>query len=66
MEARARFADGRLWLPARRCADFALRLVDSLALGGGDGSLTPARRAFESPIAMACVADRAPCFPSRT
>jgi len=31
----------------------------------GGGKLTPARRAFESPIAMACFVDRAPCFPSR-
>ena len=28
-------------------------------------SSTPARRAFERPIAMACLAERAPCFPSR-
>jgi len=30
------------------------------------GSSTPARRAFERPMAMACLAERAPCFPSRT
>jgi hypothetical protein len=29
------------------------------------GILTPARRAFERPIAMACCVDRAPCFPAR-
>jgi len=28
--------------------------------------LTPARRAFDKPIAIACFVDRAPCFPSRT
>ena len=28
-------------------------------------SFTPARRAFESPIAIACFAEAAPCFPSR-
>jgi hypothetical protein len=26
---------------------------------------TPARRAFDRPIAIACLADRAPCLPSR-
>ena len=31
----------------------------------GGGSLTPARRALDKPIAMACLAERAPCFPSR-
>jgi hypothetical protein len=31
--------------------------------GGGNG--TPARRACESPIAIACLGDRAPCFPRR-
>lgn len=32
----------------------------------GGGSFTPARRAFDNPIAIACLVDRAPCFPSRT
>jgi hypothetical protein len=32
---------------------------------GGGGSGTPARRAFDRPIAIACSGDRAPCFPSR-
>ncbi|PYO46704.1 MAG: hypothetical protein DMD72_12050 [Gemmatimonadetes bacterium] len=27
--------------------------------------MTPARRAFDSPMAIACSVDRAPCFPSR-
>src|SRR5262249_21386738 len=31
----------------------------------GGGSLTPARRAFDRPIAIACLADCAPCLPSR-
>jgi hypothetical protein len=30
------------------------------------GSFTPARRAFDRPIAIACSGERAPCFPSRT
>src|SRR4029079_3222134 len=33
-------------------------------LGGGNG--TPARLAFDSPMAMACLVERAPCLPSRT
>jgi hypothetical protein len=30
------------------------------------GILTPARRALDKPIAIACFVDRAPCLPSRT
>src|SRR5437867_66968 len=33
---------------------------------GGGGSLTPARRAFDRPMAIACLVDLAPCFPFRT
>jgi len=65
-EARARVGEVRFRLPARRRADFALRFVDSLALAGGLGRSTPALRAFDNPIAIACFADRAPCLPSRT
>src|SRR5258708_37568111 len=45
----------------------ALRRVraDVLPFFGG-GSLTPARRALERPRAMPCLAERAPCLPSRT
>jgi hypothetical protein len=62
--ARERVADGwrRGFLPAfSSCAAFFRRA------GGPSGlpSFTPARRAFESPIAIACLAERAPCFPSR-
>jgi hypothetical protein len=32
----------------------------------GGRSFTPARRAFDNPIAIACLVDRAPCLPSRT
>jgi hypothetical protein len=39
--------------------------VDAVPLRGG-GSFTPDRRAFDSPIAIACFVDRAPCLPSRT
>ncbi|PYQ08028.1 MAG: hypothetical protein DMF83_07870 [Acidobacteria bacterium] len=32
-------------------------------VGGGRG--TPARRAFDRPMAIACLVERAPCLPSR-
>ena len=35
------------------------------ALAGGRPSLTPARRAFDRPMAIACFVERAPCLPSR-
>ncbi len=65
--ARARRVDGR-FMPRRlaREAYLALRLVVAFALRGGGASLTPARRAFESPMAIACLVERAPCLPSRT
>src|SRR5690242_18962412 len=65
--ARDRLRD-TLWSP--RCpaatARSALRRVRSLAspfLGGA--SFTPARRALDNPIAIACLVERAPCLPSR-
>jgi hypothetical protein len=33
---------------------------------GGAGSFTPAFRAFDNPMAIACFGLRTPCFPSRT
>jgi hypothetical protein len=64
--ARERFGDGR-FRPrlAARVAEAALCFVRFVALAGGAGSFTPARRAFDKPIAIACFVDRAPCFPSR-
>jgi hypothetical protein len=64
--ARDRVRDGRL-RPRRaaRVAYSALRFVFAFALAGGRGSFTPARRAFESPMAMACLVERAPCLPRR-
>jgi len=47
-----------------RSACFRTRFVARPALGGPN--LTPARRAFDNPIAIACCGDLAPCFPSRT
>jgi hypothetical protein len=46
-------------------ADRALRFVVAFAPAGGGPSLTPALRAFESPIAITCFVELAPCFPSR-
>jgi hypothetical protein len=65
--ARERFGLGRL-VPALPLAVSRLACLRALRdvvpfLGGGKG--TPARRAFDNPIAIACFADRAPCFPSR-
>jgi hypothetical protein len=39
--------------------------AEAVRLFGGR-SFTPARRALDRPIAIACLVDRAPCFPSRT
>jgi len=64
--ARDRRLDGRLRLRDARLADSALFRVVDLAPRPGGGSFTPARRAFDSPIAIACLVDRAPCLPSRT
>jgi hypothetical protein len=67
--ARERFADaGRLcprrpWLESRSAAR-RVRADVVPSLGGGRS--TPDRRAFESPMAMACFVERAPCLPSRT
>ncbi len=38
--------------------------LEAVPFVGGD-NFTPARRAFDKPIAIACMAERAPCFPSR-
>src|SRR5580700_4320697 len=51
--ARDRFAEGRR---------FVAFVVFPLGLGP---SFTPARRAFDKPIAIACLVLRAPCLPSR-
>jgi len=63
--ARDRVLDGFVGL---RCpasyACVAARLVVALPRFGGRSG-TPARRAFDNPIAIACFADRAPCLPSR-
>src|SRR5688572_16062730 len=64
--ARDRRGDGfRRRLPARLAAAALFRVL-AFALEGGGGSLTPARRAFDRPMAIACLVERAPCLPSRT
>jgi hypothetical protein len=57
--ARDRFADGLLRF-------FAVRLAERVDPPFFRGTFTPARRALESPMAIACSGERAPCFPSRT
>jgi hypothetical protein len=48
-------------------AAFGLRLLALVGFTPGRaGVLIPALLAFDSPIAMACFADRTPCLPSRT
>src|SRR5512132_2479721 len=48
-------------LAASRAACRRVRAEAVRLLGGGN--LTPERRALDNPIAIACLVDRAPCFP---
>jgi hypothetical protein len=45
---------------------FADPLVRAAFAGPADGSFTPDFLALESPMAIACLVERAPCLPSRT
>jgi len=63
LTARDRLAEGLARAFVRRVLEPALLLPADFR---GFGTFTPARRAFDRPIATACRADRAPCFPSRT
>ena len=64
--ARERRADGFLCDRPSSIAYWAdLRVRAEAFPFAGAGSFTPARRAFDKPMAMACFVDRAPCFPSR-
>src|ERR1039457_4476656 len=57
----------RAWGAARDRVGFGLRPVACGAIfPGGGGSFTPARLALDSPMAITCLAERAPCLPSRT
>jgi hypothetical protein len=64
--ARERLAEGFLRRPARPRvrSRLAWRFVRFLPRFGG-GNFTPARRAFDNPMAIACSGERAPCSPSR-
>src|SRR5207302_9380800 len=65
--ARERRPEGGLCLRPRAMSCSALRWTSAETLPpAGGGSFTPARRAFERPIAIACFGDRTPCLPSRT
>ena len=62
LTARERFPEGR-----RRVERWLLRSFCAAAVSaGGGGNFTPALRAFDNPIAMACFAFLTPCFPSLT
>ena len=64
--ARERLGEAFLRRPARPLvrSRLACRFVRALPRLGG-GNLTPALLALESPMAIACCGDRAPCSPSR-
>jgi hypothetical protein len=67
--ARERFAEGRdrlRPLPLAKSCSACFRTCSELFPRFGGGNLTPARRAFDRPIAIACCTEAAPCFPSRT
>jgi hypothetical protein len=64
--ARDRLAEGLFPESAFSRSRCALRRVASEVLPGfGGANFTPARRALERPMAMACFVERAPCFPAR-
>ncbi len=55
----------RRYVPWPNRASACLRVLSEVVPLFGGASFTPARRAFESPMAIACFVDRAPCLPSR-
>jgi hypothetical protein len=57
-----RLREGRLRRDRRLRPSFS---AEAVPLGAG-GNFTPALRAFERPIAIACLGLRTPCFPSLT
>jgi hypothetical protein len=59
--ARERLLEGRL----RRKLCLPVFFADAVPFGGA-ANFTPAFLALESPIAIACLGLRTPCFPSRT
>src|SRR5262249_30360733 len=65
---RPRRREVRRWprSPTSRSRSALRRVARELVPGWGARSFTPARRAFERPMAIACFVERAPCLPSRT
>jgi hypothetical protein len=66
--ARERLAEGFVFLPLlafSKSRSACSRVASGVVPFSGGGSLTPARRPFESPIAIACFVERAPCLPSQ-
>ena len=64
--ARDRVREGGFaFLPTATSLLACLRVSAEAVPVFGGGSFTPARRALESPIAIACLVERAPCLPSR-
>lgn len=66
--ARERVRDGLRFgalAPFPRSRSAFLRVALETVPGFGGGSFTPALLALERPMAIACFAERAPCFPSR-
>jgi hypothetical protein len=65
--ARERVRDGRFLArrPFRRSRFACFRVRREVVPRLGGGNFTPARLAFDTPMAMACLAERAPCSPSR-
>jgi hypothetical protein len=64
--AAMRFAAGDFCWPAAESAAAFWRVPALAVPAFGCFSATPARRAFDKPIAIACFADFTPCLPSRT
>ena len=67
--ARLRLASGeRLGsaLPRAESRAALFRVRSDVDPAFGAGRSTPARRAFDNPMAIACLVERAPCLPSRT
>ena len=55
----------RVLRPFARSRFACFRVREEVLPRFGGGNFTPARRAFDKPIAIACWGDRAPCLPSR-
>jgi hypothetical protein len=73
VDARERFAvDSALFFAVLLCWPAALSVAAFLRVASlaapffGDFTATPARRASDRPIAIACLADLTPCLPART